>query len=408
MRNSESIPLSPWREARRLLRQFGDRVHARAWFPHLPLGLLLALGGILVLGVAYGSSPGRLLSGFPGALLHVAPAGLTFLIIGLGLLIMSAGLVMRSRFAWIVVLLLSVAAIVALRLFPHVSEPLLLDYLVAMLILLLWAHAGFNRSSVAAGTLFAIISSLLLLLYAVFGTLYFGAQFSPPVTDPVTALYYAIVTMGTVGYGDITPHTMHAKLFTISIIVLGIAVFATSVTAVIGPLVAGSFNRIVNRKETRMNRSDHFIVVGLTPLAVSAYRELKRRHQSVVVIAPHAPIEGSEVDPADTIVGDANSLEVLNKANASQARAVLAMRADDSDNAFTVLAVKELKGKAETVVALNDSQHLGRIRLVQPDLVIAPQALGGEILAMALSGETITGESILERFLHYDGAAPLT
>ncbi|MGH9486746.1 MAG: voltage-gated potassium channel protein [Terriglobales bacterium] len=397
---------SPWmRQWQRPLRKLGSRIKATIWFPHIPLALMLALAGILLLGVAYGSSPGRLLRDFPASMLHVAPSGLTFLIIGIGLLVMSVGLALRSRFAWVVTLLLSIAAIVALKLFPHIAQPLLLDFLVLVLVLLFLAHRGFNKSSVAAGTLFAVVSSLLLLLYAVFGSLYFGSQFSPPIRDPVTALYYAIVTMGTVGYGDITPHTSQAKLFTVSIIVLGIAVFATSLTAVVGPMVSGSFNRILNRKETRMHRTDHFIVVGLTPLAVSAYRELKRRHQSVVVIASHQPPD-TEVDPEDVIVGDANSLDVLNKASAAEARAVLAMRPDDSDNAFTVLAVKELKGKAQTVVALNDSQHLGRIRLVSPDLVIAPQALGGEILAMALSGETITGDTILQRFLHYDGAGP--
>ncbi|TAN24330.1 MAG: potassium transporter [Acidobacteria bacterium] len=403
-----SLTLLPQqRSLRRVLREAGKVVRADVWFPHIPLALLCALAGILVLGVAYRSSPARLLVGFPGSLLHVAPSGLILLIIGFGLLVMSAGLALRSRFAWIVVLVLSVAAILALWLFPHIHQVLLLDYLVALLVLLILAHGSFSHSSIAAGTIFAVISSLLLLLYAVFGALYFGNQFNPPIHDPVTALYYAIVTMGTVGYGDITPHTLHAKLFTVSIIVLGIAVFATSITAVVGPLVSGSFNRILNRKEVRMHRTDHFVVVGLTPLAISAYRELKRRHQSVVVIAPQTPPTESEVLAEDTIVGDANSTEVLEKASARQARAVLAMRPDDSDNAFTVLAVKELKGSAQTVIALNDSQHLGRIRLVQPDLVIAPQALGGEILAMALSGEAITGDTILERFLHYDGAPPL-
>lgn len=401
------VLLPQQRSVRRVLREAGKVARADIWFPHIPLALLIALAGILVLAVAYGSSPGGLWAGFPDSLLHVAPSGLTFLIIGIGLLVMSAGLALRSRFAWIVVLVLSVAAILALRLFPHIHQVLLLDYLVVLLVLLILAHGSFSHSSIAAGTIFAVISSLLLLLYAVFGALYFGNQFNPPIHDAVTALYYAIVTMGTVGYGDITPHTLHAKLFTISIIVLGIAVFATSITAVVGPLVSGSFNRILNRKEVRMHRTDHFVVVGLTPLAISAYRELKRRHQSVVVIAPHAPPADSEVLAEDTIVGDANSTEVLEKASARQARAVLAMRPDDSDNAFTVLAVKELKGSAQTVVALNDSQHLGRIRLVQPDLVIAPQALGGEILAMALSGEAITGDALLERFLHYDGAPPL-
>ena len=95
-----------------------------------------------------------------------------------------------------------------------------------------------------------------------------------------------------------------------------------------------------------MHRSDHFVIVGLTALAYNTYHELKRRGQPVVLIAPQEPPAG-DFDDADVIVGDANNLEVLRKANASEAQAVLAMRVDDSENAFIVLTVKELKGKAK-------------------------------------------------------------
>ena len=81
----------------------------------------------------------------------------------------------------------------------------------------------------------------------------------------------------------------------------------------------------------------------------------------------------------------------------------MAMRPDDSDNAFIVLAVKELKGKAKTVVAINDSKHMERIKLVQPDIVIAPEVLGGELLAMILSGEEITRDFVLDRVFRPGG-----
>ena len=58
-----------------------------------------------------------------------------------------------------------------------------------------------------------------------------------------------------------------------------------------------------------------------------------------------------DFEGADIVVGDANNLEVLQRAGAPQARAVLAMRADDSENAFIVLAVKELGGKVWVVKA---------------------------------------------------------
>jgi voltage-gated potassium channel len=186
-----------------------------------------------------------------------------------------------------------------------------------------------------------------------------------------------------------------------SVMVLGLTVFATSVTAVATPMIA----RLSAPKEKRMKRTNHFIVIGATPLAYNTYREFKKRNQQVVLVTPQAPASG-DVAPEDLIVGDANSLETLRKAGAAQAQAVVAMRADDSDNAFIVLAVKELKGRAKTVVAINDSKHMERIKLVQPDIVIAPEVLGGELLAMVLSGETITSDFVVERFFRAGGAPP--
>ena len=135
------------------------------------------------------------------------------------------------------------------------------------------------------------------------------------------------------------------------------AVFATSISAIIAPMVSGSLRRIMSEKRKQMKRSNHYIIVRVTPLALNTYRELKRRQQIVTIILPQPLAGGDELDEEDVIIGDANSLDVLRQADADQATAVLAMRADDSENAFIVLAVKELKGKARTVAAINDTEY---------------------------------------------------
>ena len=58
-----------------------------------------------------------------------------------------------------------------------------------------------------------------------------------------------------------------------------------------------------------------------------------------------------------------------------------------------------LGGGARTVAAVNDARHLGRVRLAQPDVVIAPQVLGGELIAMVMSGETVTPDFVMKHVL---------
>ena len=318
------------------------------------------------------------------------------LLIGAGMVTMALGLLWRSRLAWFMAVLLATTAVVNTVLTGHGQFDVLLTYFAFVLASLLLAWRPFDRSSITASTLFALTAVAMLMMYATFGSYYLGTQFKPHITDLISAFYYAMVTMSTVGYGDIVPETPQARLFALSVIVLGVAVFATSLTAVIGPLVGRSLQRIVNRKGFRMERENHFVVIGNTPLAINTWRELAKRGRPVTRILREAPEEGENND-VDIVVGDPSMTEVLRQAGAHRAEAVLAMLADDSENAFTVLAVKELGGTAKTVAAVNDARHLGRVKLVQPDVVIAPQVLGGELAAMLLSGEQVTPEFVMQR-----------
>lgn len=380
---------------RTLFHKIFEITWARLWFPHVPLALLLGLGGVWLLEAEFHQSWqtffGQL---FAGALV-LPPNLLPPLLIGGGVITMALGLLFRSRVAWNMALLLAATAGVSTLFEPSTSESLLVYFILVFGVLLIsWRH--FDRASIAASTLFALTSVAMLVMYATFGSYYLGAQFKPQITDLVTALYYSMVTMSTVGYGDISPQTADAKLFAISIIVLGVAVFATSLTAIITPLISNSLFRAVNRRGASMKRKNHFVIIGNTSLAVNTWHELASRGRDVTRVLREAPKDGEMTD-VDVVVGDPSSVEILRQAGAQNATAVMAMMDDDSENAFTILAVKELEGAARTIAAVNDARHLSRIKLAQPDVVIAPQVLGGELLAMLLSGEEVTSEFVMQR-----------
>lgn len=395
---------SPTQQLRNRIQQLHQRVGGRHWFPQLPLAILLGLGGIWLLQADLGRQWRHVLDQLVTNDHLVSPSLLPPLLIGVGMLIMAFGLLFRSRLAWTMALLLAATAAVSMLFGQHQNAGALFAYFILMLALLGFAWRQFDHSSIAASTLFAITSVVMLVMYATFGTYYLGDEFKPRVTDLVTALYYAMVTMSTVGYGDIIPQTPEAKLFAVSIIVLGVAVFATSLTAVIAPLVSRSLLRIVNRKGTRMQRENHFVVIGNTPLAINTWRELSRRGHPVTRLLRQEP-ESTSPDGADMVVGEPSDGDVLRQAGADKAQAVLAMLPDDSDNAFVVLAVRELKGKARTVATVSDAKHLGRVQLVQPDMVIAPEILGGEMIAMFLTGEEITADFVTSRVFQEHASA---
>lgn len=315
------------------------------------------------------------------------------LMLGIGLQIMAAGLIFKARLAWTVSLLLlvSTAGFFVWRSDGHGD---LIAYTTVLAIMLVVYWRRFDRSSLAAGSLFALVSIGSLLVYAVFGALYLGQEFQPPITDAVTAFYFSIVSMSTVGFGDITPHTSASRLFTTSIIILGISIFATSISAIAGPIIGGNLRRLVKGKAPTPMRKQHIIIAGITPLAQNVYAALRARgHEVTVIVAPEST-HGYPED-ADLIEGDATDTTVLEAAGAHDALYIMALRSDDSENAFIILAAKEVcSEKTQTVALANTTTHLKKIKRVGPDMVFSLQALGAEILSRTVAGEVIDNEMI--------------
>jgi len=320
------------------------------------------------------------------------------LVLGVGLQVIALGLILKARIAWAFSLVLLIG-IGTFAILGDGGRAGLGIYTLVLVIALVAYWRRFDRASVTAGSLFALVSVLSLMIYAVFGTLYLGNEFNPPILDAGTALYFSIVSMSTVGYGDIVPHSGTARLFTASIIILGITVFATSVSAIAGPVIGGNLKRLVKGRFSSAMRKNHIIIAGATPLALSVYQGLRSRNEEVTVIVPTGMAHDYPA-AADLIEGDPSSVDVLHVAGVARARYVLALRDYDAENAFIVLAAKEATGTdgAKTVALVNTSKHLEKIRRVQPDLVFSVQLLGAEMLTRAINGEPMDSQAITDLF----------
>ncbi|EOV0979082.1 NAD-binding protein, partial [Edwardsiella piscicida] len=178
----------------------------------------------------------------------------------------------------------------------------------------------------------------------------------------------------------------------------GITVFATSISAIIGPVIGGNLKRMVKGRISHVMRKNHFIIAGASPLALSIYNGLKERGDAITAIVPMG-IAHEYPQDADVVVGDPSSAQVLTEAGAPRALYILALREDDAENAFIVLAAKEVAGGAtKTISLVNASKHLQKIKRVQPDMVFSLQLLGSELLVRTLSGEAIDNKLITQLF----------
>ncbi|EML1936719.1 NAD-binding protein [Providencia stuartii] len=317
-------------------------------------------------------------------------------LLGISLVFLSFFMINGARIAWVFsLLLLAIISFVDLKI---ATENVHQGYFsLALFIALSVFWKRYHHHSLTSAGFVAITCIIALLLYSIFGTLYIGDEFLPVVKDGSIAFYFALVCMTTVGFGDIVPVSTDARVFTVTVIILGITIFTTSVVYVVGLLAKGT-KEIVRKRFSYMK--NHYVVIGSTPMAVSVYQGLKSRELPVAVICQES--HRTHYPEKDNIVtGDPTSTELLAESNVKQAKYVLIMTDSDALSTFALLGVKQLaKEGVKTIVLVNQESNMDKIRLLNPDMLFSLSSLGGEVLMKVLCGETISNESISDILLN--------
>src|SRR6201999_626789 len=144
------------RRRRAWIQRLRHRLGGRHWFPNVPLALLLGLGGLWILNARLGGDWSQYAHALMQGDFHLNLRLLPSVLIGGGMVTMAFGLLGRSRLAWVMAILLAATGAVNTLLTGHLHVHGLLVYFAFLLAGLLFGWRHFNRSSVAASTLFAM------------------------------------------------------------------------------------------------------------------------------------------------------------------------------------------------------------------------------------------------------------
>jgi voltage-gated potassium channel len=364
----------------------------KALWPHCPLAIVLALVGVL-----------NILDGLnvPVAVLQRSHAltglaqslsalgGTAQIILGLMLVLVGVGLLWRLVSAWTLSVLLLVITVGVNVAQKNWGLSLLLQ--AVLLGTLLWTKRHFKRRTILASFLFSVTGILAVLAYGTIGTYLLRSDFHPKIQDGdwSSAFYYTVVTLSTVGYGDIVPDKPAARWFAMSLLVIGLGVFASAIASALGPKIFGELQRMFNPKEKTMELKDHVILVGEGAIARNTAKELKRRGVPFVQIAAS---EESVVDRTEheVVEGDATEEAVLRQVGIHHARMVIAAREDDGENAFIALVAKDLNHHVRLLAVASSAQAMRRLKLAGADLVFSPAAVGSRLLADLVEGNQIS------------------
>ena len=311
---------------------------------------------------------------FTGVLLAFVLAGLVF------------GLQRRKRLAWYLTLLtLPLVTLLPLTTFQTTDVPLLVLLAVAVPLLFVNRSAFDQRIELSSLQIASLSSVLGVGLYGTVGSYVLREQFGELETWG-DAVYYVIVTVATVGYGDITPLTTEAKWFSLSVIVFGTGAFTVAIGALIVPAIekrmAAAFGNMTPSELSLLE--DHVLVLGYGDITESLLEELADE-TDVVVVTPDSD-RASALDDRDVnvLTDDPTDESVLEAARIGDASGVVVATRDDARDVLTILAARKANPEVRIVAAANDRRHVDKLEQVGADEVISPMEIGGRLLGRSI------------------------
>lgn len=235
---------------------------------------------------------------------------------------------------------------------------------------------------------------LLLLLTAVLivaGTL--GYYFLEEDYSLFDALYMTVITLTTVGYGEVKPLSTAGRAFTIALLLVGVFTLFYSATELIRSVVSGEVQQLLGRQLMARNLAalhDHLIVCGYGRMGRHVSREFARQGQDFVVIDNNAELlEDFNLQGGLAVVGDCTTDEVLRKAGVERARALVTVVPSDADNLYITMSARLINSKLFIVARGEGEEAEQKLLRVGADRVIAPYALGGSRIVQAVLRPTV-------------------
>ncbi len=201
----------------------------------------------------------------------------------------------------------------------------------------------------------------------------------------IDALYMTIITITTIGFGEVHPFGTGEKIFTIGLILSSLFIFGYAVSSFSEYLISGQFFHQLKIKKVQKKiekLKGHTIVCGYGRNGKQAISKLNSYKKDFVIVEKHEDVI-KQLDEKGmlNIEGDATTDEALIKAGILNADNLITVLPSDADNLFVVLTASQLNKNCKIISRASKETSYSKLKIAGADNVIMPDKLGGAHMA---------------------------
>lgn len=207
----------------------------------------------------------------------------------------------------------------------------------------------------------------------------------------LTALYWTIVTMSTLGYGDITFTTDLGREFTLLVVITGVIMLLvifpfTFIEAFYAPWLEARREAQAPRRLPRHVRG-HVVLTSSDPISQALIAKLERYGYSYALLVPNFDEALKLADRGlNVMVGELDDPQTYEKAHIEIASLVATSCARDTMNTNVVSTVRQLSERIPVVSTAQTATAAEVLRRAGATHVIQPSEMLGQSLARRVHG----------------------
>ncbi|WP_460218092.1 potassium channel family protein [Psychroserpens sp. MEBiC05023] len=201
----------------------------------------------------------------------------------------------------------------------------------------------------------------------------------------IDSLYMTVITITTVGFGEVQPLDDNAKIFTIFLILASVVILGYAITVITEYIL--SKNDFEELKQKKMQKKidsfkNHIIICGYGRNGKQAAKKLLAYKKPFVVIEKNKDVlDKFQSEMMPFVLGNANEDEVLLQAGVERAETLISALPNDADNLFVVLSARQINKEMNIISRASQETSYQKLKLAGANNVILPDRIGGDHMA---------------------------
>jgi voltage-gated potassium channel len=201
----------------------------------------------------------------------------------------------------------------------------------------------------------------------------------------VDSIYMTVITITTVGFGEVQPLDDESKIFTVFLILTSVVIVGFAIKVITEYIL--SKNDIEEIKQKKMQKridslKGHIIICGYGRNGKQAATKLIAYKKEFVVVEKNKEIiDKFQCELVPFVQGNANEDEILLQAGIERANCLISALPNDADNLFIVLSARQINKRMNIISRASEETSYKKLKLAGANNVILPDRIGGDHMA---------------------------